>query len=105
MSNQSPSSNKSCPIFIIVLQPQADQQQVSSRALEDTDKSQRLKKTLPVEGRAPQRYIPSRRLVHLDFKGAPPRLPYLKGVLALAANLGATGVLLEWEDMFPWSGR
>ena len=32
-------------------------------------------------------------------------MAYLKRVLQLGAGLGATGVLLEWEDMFPWSGR
>merc|ERR1712106_273906 len=42
---------------------------------------------------------------HLDLKGAPPSIPYLKKVLTLSQSLGATGVLVEWEDMFPWSGR
>ena len=50
-------------------------------------------------------YVPPRRLIHLDMKGAPPSIEYLKNVLALTASLGATGVLMEWEDMFPWSGR
>ena len=25
--------------------------------------------------------------------------------MRMAAGLGATGVLLEWEDMLPWTGR
>lgn len=53
----------------------------------------------------PTPYIPKHRLVHLDLKGAPPVISYLKKVLSSAVELGATGVLLEWEDMFPWSGR
>ena len=50
-------------------------------------------------------YVPPHRIVHLDLKGAPPSILYLKRVLGLSAKLGATGVLVEWEDMFPWSGR
>lgn len=52
--------------------------------------------------RAP--YVPKKRLIHLDLKGAPPKISYLKKILKLSKDLGATGVLLEWEDMFPWSG-
>ncbi|KAG8321616.1 hypothetical protein J6590_043201 [Homalodisca vitripennis] len=50
-------------------------------------------------------YVPPQRLVHLDLKGAPPKVPYLKRLLTLSREMGATGVLLEWEDMFPWSGE
>ena len=50
-------------------------------------------------------YIPPQRIVHLDLKGAPPSISYLKKVLTMSQGLGATGVLVEWEDMFPWSGR
>ncbi|KAM9222274.1 LOW QUALITY PROTEIN: hexosaminidase D [Leptosomus discolor] len=45
-----------------------------------------------------------RRLVHLDLKGAPPRAPYLGQVLPLLRALGATGLLLEYEDTFPYAG-
>ena len=44
------------------------------------------------------------RLVHLDFKGAVPSMKYLKEVLPLFETLGATGLLVEYEDMFPFSG-
>ncbi|XP_068269260.1 hexosaminidase D [Nyctibius grandis] len=47
---------------------------------------------------------PRRRLVHLDLKGAPPRGPYLAEVLPLLRALGATGLLLEYEDTFPYAG-
>jgi len=30
---------------------------------------------------------------------------YLKKVLRTSHEVGATGVLMEWEDMFPWSGQ
>ncbi|XP_064006955.1 hexosaminidase D isoform X2 [Pogoniulus pusillus] len=45
-----------------------------------------------------------RRLVHLDLKGAPPRASYLAEVLPLLRALGATGLLLEYEDTFPYAG-
>jgi hexosaminidase len=50
-------------------------------------------------------YIPPHRIVHLDLKGAPPSIDYIKKILTMSKRLGATGVLVEWEDMFPWSGR
>lgn len=50
-------------------------------------------------------YVPPRRLVHLDFKGAPPKLAYLQKLFPLIRKFGGTGLLLEWEDMFPWSGK
>ena len=45
------------------------------------------------------------RLVHLDMKGGPARPGHLVQLLPVLAEWGATGLLLEWEDMFPWRGR
>ena len=42
------------------------------------------------------------RLVHIDMKGGPPRPQYLVQLLPLLKQWGATGLLVEWEDMFPW---
>lgn len=47
--------------------------------------------------------VPPERLWHLDPKGGAPLVPFIEGMMSLAARAGATGVLLEWEDMFPFT--
>ncbi|KAG8234758.1 hypothetical protein J437_LFUL006590, partial [Ladona fulva] len=37
------------------------------------------------------------------MKGAPPTVAYLKKIFPILAHLGATGILLEWEDVFPFA--
>lgn len=43
-------------------------------------------------------------LVHIDLKGLPPKVNYLRWLMGAAADWGATGVIIEWEDMLPYSG-
>ncbi|XP_063980369.1 hexosaminidase D-like [Diachasmimorpha longicaudata] len=45
----------------------------------------------------------SHRLVHLDLKGAPPRVAYFEKLFPYLRTWGATGLLLEWEDTFPYN--
>lgn len=50
------------------------------------------------------RYIPHHRVFHLDLKGAPPKMSYIKSMLPVLKEAGATALLVEYEDMFPFWG-
>ncbi|XP_068100411.1 hexosaminidase D-like isoform X2 [Hyperolius riggenbachi] len=45
------------------------------------------------------------KLVHLDLKGAAPKVSYYEQIFPLFSKLGANGLLIEYEDMFPFTGE
>ena len=45
----------------------------------------------------------ARRGLHLDLKGVPPTAERLLSLLDLLAAARFNAVLVEWEDMFPWT--
>jgi hypothetical protein len=45
------------------------------------------------------------RIVHIDMKGAAPKPDYFKEFIPFIKKYGATGILIEYEDMFPFTGR
>ncbi|XP_046406776.1 hexosaminidase D-like [Ischnura elegans] len=49
-----------------------------------------------------ERTISSNRLVHLDLKGAPAKVSYYEKLFPMLKKMGATGLLVEWEDTFPY---
>lgn len=50
-------------------------------------------------------FVPTNLWVHFDFKGAPPKPSYFISLLPLLQNMGFNGLLIEWEDMFPYKGK
>lgn len=57
---------------------------------------------IPVEVK---KALPGERFWHLDLKGGAPRVEVIEKLMDIAARAGATGVLVEWEDAFPYSGH
>lgn len=44
------------------------------------------------------------KIVHIDLKGAPPKIHFFRTFIPMLKEFGANGILLEYEDMFPFDG-
>ncbi|RUS76014.1 hypothetical protein EGW08_016219 [Elysia chlorotica] len=55
-----------------------------------------------MEGEERATCISAARIVHLDLKGAPLQLSYLEKILPALKKWGCTGILMEYEDTFPY---
>uniref|UniRef100_A0A7E4VXG6 beta-N-acetylhexosaminidase n=1 Tax=Panagrellus redivivus TaxID=6233 RepID=A0A7E4VXG6_PANRE len=50
-------------------------------------------------------FVPLNKIIHLDLKGAPYKPTFYNELFTFFNRLGLTGVLIEWEDMFPYTGK
>ncbi len=69
--------------------------------------TQYLEEQQILEHKVTENKIFKEALLHLDFKGAPPTYPFLlEYIKFLGQNYKGviTGLLLEWEDTFPYEG-
>ncbi|KAL0993132.1 hypothetical protein UPYG_G00103640 [Umbra pygmaea] len=81
-----------------VLDHSLKNQPLPVNSLKETEGADTGKIVLPPDTRRPV------NIVHLDLKGAAPKVNYLKQIFPLISSLGADGILLEYEDMFPYHG-
>uniref|UniRef100_A0AC34FKX6 Beta-N-acetylhexosaminidase n=1 Tax=Panagrolaimus sp. ES5 TaxID=591445 RepID=A0AC34FKX6_9BILA len=51
------------------------------------------------------KFIPIRKIVHLDLKGGAFKPAFFPKLFHFFKKIGLTGILIEWEDMFPYTGK
>ncbi|KAH7731871.1 hexosaminidase [Aphelenchoides avenae] len=75
------------------------------------EKTRKTKKEKQIDGQpypkltADGKFIPMRRIVHLDLKGGAYKPSFFPAIFEFFSRMGITGILLEWEDMFPYTGK
>lgn len=69
------------------------EEQISEAIIEHTDTDRPIIK------------FEAKRIIHLDLKGAPPKISYYESIFPLFSKLGANSILIEYEDMFPYTGN
>ncbi|VDK85691.1 unnamed protein product [Litomosoides sigmodontis] len=62
-------------------------------------------KRLHVPSSSQSYFIAPNRIFHLDLKGAAPKMDYLLKLVPFIKQIGATGIMIEYEDMFPFTGK
>lgn len=70
----------------------------------NTNKNEEKQQNYPILTQD-KRFIPTRRIVHMDLKGAHPKVHFFKELFQFIVTLGGTGILIEYEDVFPYTGQ
>ncbi|OZC07308.1 hypothetical protein X798_05674 [Onchocerca flexuosa] len=69
------------------------------------DRNQGFQKVLHMPASSQNYFIAPNRIFHLDLKGAAPKMDYLLKLVPFIKQIGATGIMIEYEDMFPFTGK
>lgn len=88
-------------LYIFLLMRNTQQDTINNTSSDYTERTWKY----IVNGIKKQHIFKGERIIHLDLKGAPPKISYYRKIFPLLSQLGVTGLLLEYEDMFPYSGR
>ncbi|CAG9530176.1 unnamed protein product [Cercopithifilaria johnstoni] len=69
------------------------------------DRDPGVQKVLHMPSFSQNYFIAPNRIFHLDLKGAAPKMDYLLKLVPFIKQIGATGIMIEYEDMFPFTGK
>uniref|UniRef100_A0A914NB66 Uncharacterized protein n=1 Tax=Meloidogyne incognita TaxID=6306 RepID=A0A914NB66_MELIC len=89
------------PVKQVRIQPAKNNKHPAINAIKELDLQHSDYPRLTLEGN----FVPTNLWMHFDFKGAPPKPSYFISLLPLLQSMGFNGLLIEWEDMFPYKGK